>query len=305
MLESRPSPSPGALVGYSLMAALVLLDLGLVLLLINEPVTLLSFFWGALLLISFPAVGFIAYWTSSLSSTRYHVAGDTLVIEWGRFRQTVPLAKIQSLVMGETMGKLYGFRGVRWPGYLVGHGYVSSGDSGEADRKTIFYATRPLQQQLLLWTDTVAYGLSPEDLSNFADCLQALRTPELTSSSEMPLSELGFLDWRIWSDRAALLTLSAAVVLNGMLFAYLSLIYGRLPAQVPLHFDNFGTVDRLASPASLFLLPLLGLFSWVLNGALGWILYQWHSERPPALVLWGSAVLVQVTTWAALLGLLS
>lgn len=305
MLESHPSPSPGTVFGFLLIASLLFLDLGLVLLIANEPITLLSFLWGLLLLASIAVIAFVGFWTSILAATRYQVDGDVLVIQWGRIRQALPLEQIQRLVTGEAITSVKRFRGVRWPGYFVGHGYVSSEDGRIVDCETIFYATRPLQRQLLLVTESVAYALSPVDLSNFTDCLEALRVLDRESPDETPKSDLGFLNWEFWRDRVAQITLIIAIVLNMALFAFLCASYNDLPALVPIHFDRYGIVDIMGPQAKLFVLPFLGLFAWMFNGALGWFFYQERRERPISLALWGAAVVVQLIAWIALLRLLA
>lgn len=288
------------------MVGLALLDIGLLVLLISMRITALSFLWGVLLLVSFPALASIAYVTSSLSAGRYHVAGDALVIEWGRFRQVVPLSQIRAQIPGEEMGEIREFRGVRWPGCFVGVGRVVPPDhDASAGYKTLFFATRPPAHQLLLVAEEICVAISPDDLENFKVCLEAIQATGMVAGETPPLSDLGFLQWRIWGDRPALLTLAAAVLLNTALFATLCTIYGRLPAQVPLHFDRFGVVDRLAAPANLFVLPLAGFLAWLLNGMLGWYFYQEREERPLALILWGAAAVLQAATWTAVLGLLA
>jgi hypothetical protein len=305
MLESRPSHSRGTLFGYALIAGIILLDVGLLLLLISQPVTILSFAWGVLLLASVPAVGFIAFWASSLSAARYHVEGEVLVVEWGRIRNVVPLARIKAMVPGASGLKVASFRGLRWPGCYVGYGRSSNETHGFDDLFTLFYATEPPREQLLIVTDTVAFGLSPADQKNFADCLEALLPAERSDEAAAPIPTTEFLHWQFWQDRRAQLLLSIPVLLNGALFAFLCGIFGRLPVTVPLHFDRFGVVDRVTSPSNLFVLPLLGLCAWLLNGALGWIFYRVRTERPVANLLWSSSIVVQITTWIALAGLLT
>ncbi|HEX6386944.1 MAG TPA: PH domain-containing protein [Anaerolineae bacterium] len=308
MLESRPSHSPGTLFGYILLAGIILLDSGLLWLMAREPITILSFLWGLLLLVSLPAIALVAYSTSSLSAMRYHVVGNALLIEWGRIRQVVPLAQIQALVPGEKLAAITKFRGIRWPGCLIGRGHVrkSEQQTGEADLyDTVFYATRPLSQQLLLITDSVAYGVSPMDLENFADCLTALRLSELANTAEIPASRFSFLAWSLWRDRLAQMMWAASLALNGFLFAYLCAIYSHLPALVPLHFNERGIADRVEAPINLFVLPLVGLIVWLVNGVIGWFFYHWRDEQSLAFILWGAAIAVQLATWAALLSLLA
>lgn len=311
MLESRPSPSPGNFIGYTLLLGIVLLDIGLLWLLVREPVTILSFLWGLSLLASLPAIALITYSTTSLATMRYHVADNALFIEWGRTRQVIPLAQIHSLVPGQKLETITAFRGIRWPGYLVGHGRVRQGSrterpTGEATHyDTLFYATRPLPQQILVITDAIAYGISPIDLENFADCLAALRHAAPAGTAGVPPAHFTFLSWPIWRDRLAQMTWATAVTLNAFLFAYLCAIYNRLPALVPLHFNESGIADRLGTPANLFILPLAGLTVWLVNGVLGWLFYHWRGEQPIAYILWGTAIVVQLAAWAAVLGLLA
>lgn len=304
MLESRPSPSLGVMFGYSLIAGLLLLDSGLLLLLFNQPVTVMSFLWGALLLASAPAIAQIAYWTSSLSVARYHVEGDALMIEWAHIREVIPLDHIQALETGETVAKVNAFRGARWPGCFVGHGYVTGSDQRAVDQPTTFLATTSLPRQLLLVTDMASYALSPDDLTTFVDCLQALRVSELERNGEQVSSARSFLDWPIWRDRLAGRALVAAIALNSALFAFLCAMYVRLPVMLSLRVDQAGALTRTVPPANLFVLPVLGLIAWIVNGALGGYFYQIRAERPPAFVLWGSSIMLQLVAWAAFLTLL-
>lgn len=304
MLESRSPDSPGKLFGYTLIAGLILLDLGLLLLIFSEPLTGLSFLWGSLFLVTVPAGAFILFWTSSLSATRYHIDEDTLFIEWGRMRQAVPLADIRYSVLGEDLAEVKGFHGMRWPGCCVGHGYITDKAGKTVNLETIFFATKPVRRQLLLITESVAYGISPVDLGNFADCLGALKGTKYVGRGERRGSKIGFLDWRIWRDRPAQVTLAAAMVLNSALFAYLASIYGQLPAAVPLHFSQSGLVDRMAAPANLFVLPSLGALTWLTNGVIGSIFYQHQERQLLAFLLWAAAIAMQVLTWGALIGFL-
>lgn len=297
MLESQPSTSPGTTFGYMVIVGLVLLDTGLFFLLIRGPITLFSTLWGLLLLVSLPLLAILTYWTLSLRSARYHVVGNALLIEWGSLQQVVPLATIQSLQWGREVTAVTRFRGFRWPGLMVGRGQVRG-------QNAFVFATRPLVEQLLLRTETAVYAISPVDLQNFKDCLEALRTADLDETVDLPDSHLGFLQWRFWDEWPAQLLLAAAGLLNLVLFGYLTAVNGRLPAQVPLHFNQLGEVDRLAMPDTLFVLPVIGLIAWIINGVWGWVFYQ-QDQTMPAYLLWGTAVIVQLAAWGGLLGLLT
>ncbi len=296
MLESRPAAALGSMVGFILVIGMLVLDLGLAWLLVRSPVTLLTFFWATLLLISLPVMGLLLYWSVALRTARYYVAGNTLSIEWGGVRQVVPLSQIHTVVMGREVTRVSRFRGLRWPGFCWGQGQVNSEEGGTMYRAA-FFATADLPQQLLLVTDTLAYALSPTDLENFRDCLVALRGANLGRESETGQSNWGVWGWQLWRDRLAHGLWGSAVLLNALLFFYLCAIYGRLPISVPLHFNALGLPDRMGTPANLFMLPLIGLITWLVNGVVGVFFYQWQQERPLALICWGTAVVIQLVAW--------
>ena len=107
---------------------------------------------------------------------------------------------------------------------------------------------------------------------------------------------MGILDWSIWLERRSLLLISTAVALNLTLFAFLSVIYSRLPAEVPLHFSQVGVVDRAGSPSGLFVLPLIGVVAWIAAVILGWFFYFLRHEKPVAYIVWGVTVVIELGT---------
>ncbi len=304
MLESRPSRTPGIRFGYLIIVGLIVLDIGLLVLLFNEPLTLFSFLWGCLLLASIPAVAFVAFWTSALGNTRYYVEGDLLIIRWGGLQYLLQLSQIEGLVAVPVLQRVRRFRGLRWPGYLVGEGEVVVAQV-QADTavsyEAVFFATRSHDSLLLLVSQPISFVVSPVDLENFRDCIVALQATEIAQTEMMSVTtRLNFLHWPLWRDKLALGLMGAAVGLNGLLFALLAGLYGRFPAEVPLHFNRLGMVDRIGSPANLFILPIIGFLAWLTNLFFGGIFYHGRGERMTGYVAWGTAVLVQLATWVAL-----
>ena len=49
---------------------------------------------------------------------------------------------------------------------------------------------------------------------------------------------------------------------------YIIVIWGKLPDEVPAHFNGAGEVNRWGSKVELFILPFIGLFLWILMGLL-------------------------------------
>jgi uncharacterized membrane protein len=118
------------------------------------------------------------------------------------------------------------------------------------------------------------------------------------------MSELSFRSRDIWRDRVMQFSMGAAIVLNVALFAVVAAQFGRLPDEVPLHFDGPGQVDRFGSPAGLYVLPLIGLITWLTAALLGWFFHQVRDEKPVAYIVWGTTVAIQLATWLAIINLL-
>lgn len=60
--------------------------------------------------------------------------------------------------------------------------------------------------------------------------------------------------------------------LGGGLFlasiVYIIVIWGKIPDEIPGHFNGAGEVDRWGTKMELLILPLIGLFLWVIMGLL-------------------------------------
>lgn len=305
MLESHPPRSPGSAIGYLLMAGFVLLDLCLLVLLVSEPIRWLSVVWGGVVVLSFPALALIGFWVAALGQASYQlIDGQWLVIEWGQWREVVAIQEIEQVVAGSR--PVTHFRGVRWPGYWLGVGQLA--DWGQPVR---LFATRPEPRQLLIITQTTIYAISPIDRDLFQRTLEAFVA---TPHPDSPLQEAdqppptsqqpAFLNWPLWQDRPVQWLLSLTALLCFTLFVYVAVNYGRLPAEIPLHFAPAGTIDRVGSPAGLFIPPLVALVGGLVNGLVGLYFYGRESDRPVALLLWAASLVGQLLAWVAVAHLL-
>jgi hypothetical protein len=303
MLDSRPPLSPGRLIGLALITILILLDAGMVVLMAALPVGVFTVVIGVLLLASLPLIGAIIFVTVGIHSTRYQVESDMLLIRWGRMVQRVPMGSIVEVLPSDALEETKDFRGIRWPGCMVGSGHVVSEDG--AEYQTSFYATRPIEDQILVVTADMSYSISPADSINFIASLQALMETDNVGDESGAAQEMEVLSWTIWPERNALILIAIAVVLNLALFTLLAAANSRLPEEIPLHFDKYGNVDRRGPPTSLFILPLIGTIAWVSASIGGWFFYYIRHERPIAQFIWGFSILIQVATWAAMIGLIT
>lgn len=302
MLDSHPPLSPGRIVGLALSAVLILLDIGFIVLLFVVPVGIFTVLLGLLFLASLPLVGILIYVTVGISRARYRLESGLLLIEWGRLVQAVPLRAILEVLPSDAIKEEYDFRGIRWPGCMIGQGKALLMDGRELG--TSYYATRLLEEQILIVTDKMTYGLSPADPINFVASLRALMESDLGEDDAGEYAEMDILNWSVWPEKKALILLGVSVILNLLLFATLAVLHSRLPEQVSLHFGQFGDVDRTGSPSELFILPLIGLLTWVGAAIGGWFFYYLRHEKPVAYIILGFTVVIEVATWIAVFGLI-
>ena len=295
-MEWRPRRLRGFLVGLGIVAGIAVLDVLLVIWIIHRPVDLLTFVLGLIVAFSLPALGLMVYWLYSLAGMQYTLERNGLIITCGAAKQIIPMNSIQQIMPGAGRvleGRMWG---VRWPGCWLGHGHLAGLGL------TLFYATTPLDEQLLVITPTLTYAISPGNQEAFIQDFETRRRLGPLKPWSQESQQARFASWPIWSDRMAHVILGLGLLLNAALFAYLCWRYPELPSVVPLHFDASGAVDRSGMRASLFVLPTIGLLTWVGNGTLGLLLRA--REQVAAYLLWCGTLLVQVLLIVAMLTLM-
>ncbi len=297
MTEWHTDPQTGLRVGVALIAALILVDAGLIAWAATQPVTFATFVAGLLVLMSLAAIGWIAYRLAGLIRSAYVLDRNALVIVWGETEQVIPTPQIEGVVLGEEVRGRLRFRGVRWPGCWVGHGEI------EGIGPVLFYATAPLEEQVLIRTPGLAYGISPEDRDGFLQVLHSRLQMGPTQLVEQSSYGPAFAYWEFWGDRLGVGLLATGFLAVLALVGFLCARFPGLPPLLPLHFDAAGLPDRLGSRGEIFYIPLIGFVVLAVNGVLGGALYA--RERLGAYLLWGAGFLVQVLFWGAVLGILA
>lgn len=297
MTEWYTNPQTGLRVGLALIAALVLVDSGLVIWAATQPVSGVTFLVGLFVLGSLVAIGWMGYWISGLVQSAYVLDRNALVILWGENEHVVPLPQVQRVLLGEEVTGRVRFRGVRWPGCWVGYGEI------EGIGPVLFHATAPLEEQVILVTPGLAYSISPEDRDGFLRTLHTRMQMGPTQWVEQTSHGPAFARWEFWQDRLALGMLTGGFLGLLGLVGFLCFRFPSLPPLLPLHFDALGNPDRLGVRGQIFFIPLIGWIVLLVNGALGGLLYP--RERLGAYLLWGGGLAVQILFWIAVLGILA
>ncbi|MFL5731862.1 MAG: PH domain-containing protein [Chloroflexia bacterium] len=231
---------------------------------------------------------------------RYVLDQSHLSLIYGGVAQFIPLGAITAVyapgerVDGRTIS-------VRWqstasitPGYFVGEGRSPQ----LAQVLSVSTALGPWQ--LFVRTGNLSYALSPRDPVEF---MAALRQRErevagLLDEHAPSTVLLGPSGWAapFWSDRFVRWLFLAGLVLNALLFGYLSLVYPGLPTSLPLHWNSQAQIDFIDAKQKLLQLPIYALVIWLANSIAAW--WALPRERAVTLLLLAGALAAQVVFWA-------
>jgi hypothetical protein len=295
----QPAHSRGAVVGIGLLLAMLAISVGLTWAAYLSGPSPRAVLLALPLAILLPALILVAYWTWGLLTLAYEVGRDGLVVRWAGRKQVIPMAEITHVVKSPPDAVA---RGVRWPGYAVGHATVNDPELGE--REALVFATVPPADRLLVVTRSLAYAISPENPAAFADEFKRRRELGVQQVLEERTESPPWERWSILSDRTALVLLALTGLLNALAFAWLAWHHPELPSELALRyrFDPLlrRPVPDQTAPASVaWRLPLVGLGTLGFNTLVaGWA--HRHSRLAARLLL-GGALLVQLALAVALL----
>lgn len=298
-MDFEAAPSRGGIIGFTLVALVLLLQAGLLALAARTgpgPVAALVVVAFALLV---PVTLRLMLWLWGYLSLRYTVTRDGVIICWGATRQAVPMEEISHVLNGRPYEEP--LRGLRWPGHEIGQTAVITED-GTA-HETLVFATQPPAAQLLLVTSGLVFAISPADRSAFVDefRLRSRLGPvqRLTQGTAQP-------PWArlpIWRDGLALRMAVVGLALNLLAVTWILWQYPELPPAMPLHFTYDAAVQAavpgpLRSRGTVWLLPFIGLSGLMLNSVLAVVAHQ--RARLAALLLLSAAVVLQLALGFAL-----
>ncbi len=280
-----------AMLGLFVFAGLLLMQVP------GRPVDGVSFLLVLAGLACLALIGYIGLRTISVFSLEYWVDRDAVTLVWGSTRQIIPLAQIERIIESPAVQSRLPARPWHWP--CPARRRIECPELGVVNA----YATRPLNEQIVLVTGGESYSLSPADRQGFLRALQERFALGAGRTLQAELHRAPVWTWPLWRDRSALFLIGAGLLGVLVMFGVLCFRYPALSSDLPLHFDVDGLPDRIAPKSGLFALPVISLLTWLLNTAFGVWLYR-HVQRGAASLLWGGALAVQGIAGLALLNLM-
>lgn len=280
----------GAIVGATLVAFYAILIHAMR----QQSLGLDVFLMGLFLAASLPATFTWLRGMLELLTLQYTINRNGLVISTLFMAHMIPHDAIKEIMPGrQVQARL---RSPHWPGFI--HARIQHPWLGELR----ILSTEPLDRQIILVTEGVSYGISPHDVKEF---LQSYARYQ----SLGPITSLPHIDaprtiatWPIWHDRVFWSGFTVALLLNVALAGYALLAYDRLPSIIPMHWDIYGQIDRLAPKAWIFWIPFIGEATLLFNTLVG-ILVSFRERFGARLLGWAS-VAIQASLWFAAWGIL-
>jgi hypothetical protein len=291
----KPLPCKSRWEGIFVISWILLIDILLLIWLSRRATDWVSFLMLLGLLASVPLLARLAYRTWGSFNLCYRLDRDALHIYWAATHQIVPLHAVRRVIRsGNEVG---GWNPLHWPAPFVRIG------KGQRSRRLERFATRSLPQCLLLETDEAIFALSPVSGDVFLEALETYNQlgpiQPLAMERRRPLlgAEHVFDGASLW---LAVLSVLGLLLLFGMLMIQ----YPALPERLVFHYNSEGIPDSIRAKSSLFMLPIIGLLAFLINGAGGiWMAYR--QQRLGAYLLWGGTLTVQLLVLLALLSLIA
>ncbi|MHB0857409.1 MAG: PH domain-containing protein [Anaerolineae bacterium] len=293
----KPAKRLGLVVGLIILIAILAVEAFLLQGMIGQSIGLNLFFTGLLFVLGLPVLGLWVYWYYGLLKLSYQMDRNALLIDCGSPRHRIPMDSIQGIVPGRDVAIAQGFRGVGWPGYMMGQTHL------EDSRPLLVCSTEPLDQVLVVLTDSTCYAISPPDAERFVEGFNRRKALEPIHAMPQAVEYAPVADWSIWRDYRFWALLATAFLLNAILAGIIASVYQGLPERIPLHFDALGRTDRISAKSGLLVLPAIGTLALVVNGVIGFVVHRW--ERLASYLAVAMVVLVQCVLWFAVKGVLA
>jgi hypothetical protein len=286
----RPTRATGVAIGAAATGVALILAIALLAQAVGWPVSV-TLFLGIIGIIALLAVAAIfGFWTYACYSLRYVIDRRGVAVVWGATTHFLSFDRIKDFQHGRAE-HVMAVGGIAWPGYHVGAGTVDEfGD-------VLFFSThRDPGDLVYIRTEGATYGISPSDPVRFiaeAQRFQAAARPE-----HMPEVQRMFVAANpIWVDRIAWGLGGAAILLNLLLWLFVSIVYPDLDSQITIEFPPLGDIVELHDKNELLKIPITATAILGIN-VLAALIFE-ARERAAAYLLLSGALFAQLTFWVA------
>lgn len=244
-----------------------------------------GYFIGLLLisLLLFAPFLFLLYRLYSLLRASYRLERDGLRLRWGLRAEDIPLPEIEWVRKASDMATQIPLPRLVWPGSLRGTVHIR-------DFGSLEYMASSRTSLVLIATRQKIFAISPEDPDRFLHAFQrTLEMGSLTPIVPASLLPAAYLI-QIWRDRLARWIVTGGLLSALILLAGVGLVIP-MRASVPLGFYPDGTPLPSVPSEQLILLPILGIFVYIIDLFIGLYLYRHEQHRLVAYMIWASALL--------------
>jgi hypothetical protein len=275
---------------------LVLLDGLMLIWAIRRPVDWIKFGLVFLVALSIPLLAYWAYRTWAAFTLEYWMDRNAITLRWANVRQVVPLvAIVQMRLDGVSDTGNPGWQ--HWPAPYLRQGKIFDADN------VFMAATRPLSDCLVLETEAGAFALSPTDSEAFVDAIQARYEMGPAQHMQVEIRRTAYRQRFLGESSLGPALLGIGLLGVLVLVGVLMVNFPDLPDVLAFQYNSERIPVVVRDKSALFLLPIIGLLTWIVNG-FGGVWMSSRRESTGAYMLWGGTIVVQICSLLAMISII-
>lgn len=234
-------------------------------------------------MILFAPLPLLGYRFYALLTARYTVEREGLRLRWGLRAEDIPLGDIEWVRQANDLPFELPKPRLTWPGAMLGTRRVR-------ELGIVEFMASGVKNLTLVASPKRVYAISPSDPRGFIQAVQtAYELGSLHPFTPLSTQPAMFLR-RIWQDRLARWLILCALVLNIGLFVLVSLTIPTHPL-ISIGFSPAGQPLPPGPPQMLLLLPILSIFTLLIDLIVGLFLYRNQEQRRASYLLYAAMVL--------------
>lgn len=234
----------------------------------------------------------VIYRAYALSRASFHMDRDRLRLVWGLRVEEIPLPEVEWVRPAAELGFRLPLPLFSVPGAILGVRQV------EGLGKVEFMAS-DVRSLLLVATANRVFAISPAERKQFETAFyRIMELGSLTPVKPFSAQPVAFAQ-KVWSDRIARIQVMVGLILVGVLFmasAYLISVRN----QISLGFDASLKPFNPGPPERLLLLPVMGVFLYVIDLVMGIFFYRRPDQHRMAYLMWSNCILAPLILLIAL-----